>query len=311
MLDPSNVCTVVIGRMRLFLTSDGAVEIATTIVLDNILKAYSEPSFVKLVDTGLVKITFIPDGSGSQSSIKGNTANNNGQVQDLNSANGMTLTSLLFVAVGSASIIVFVGSAYLWRRRRQENDDSSASQLAESTLNNNVEMSTRRPASPYSEMVSSSYRLDRLGEMSILSSTNMSPVYEQDHEDMETVVGSLVMSVGGYTTDAGCTDGDDTTESSKYSGHSTPKLMGVRPFPGTIVGDVDMEEVSDSDMDTSGEMTPVKMFYDNNLLLPSGNDQEEGESVDADETLLFSALSDNAGSSYDVESIDSADTSSS
>jgi hypothetical protein len=288
--------------MRVFLSrgDTGTVDEATALVLKNIQQAFAETDFVERVGSGLIKITYIADNSASGNSIKDETGNSDSG-QGSVSTMGMTMTSLLFVSVSSAALVVFVGSVYLYRRVKRDDQDGAATQLAGSTLNGTYEPS-RQPTSPYSEMVSASYRLDRLGEMSILSSTNMSPVYEQDHEDTDTAAGSVVLSEGGYTTDAGCTDGGDSTTlgGSKYSCQSTPMNLGARPFPGAIVGDMDMEEISDSDLDTSGEMSPVKMYVGGKLLVPDGSDQED-ESFHADEALLFSPRTDNEGS--DVESV--------
>lgn len=294
--------------MRLFLSSKDSAEVATALVLETIKNAFSETDFVEKVDSGLISITFIDDaGASSPSAVKDETEDKNSSIgQEGDSALGLTLSSMLFVAVGSAALVVFVGSVYIWRRR-EPNDDrgGAATRFADSTANG----TSRLPTSPYSEMVSGSYRLDRLGEMSILSNSNMSPVYEQDQEDADTaagsVAGSVVLSDGGYTTDAGCTDGGDSTYleggSSKYSSQSTPKFLGARPFPGTV--NMDMEEISDSDLDTSGEMSPVKMYVGNKLLVPTGGDLEE-ESLQADESLLFSPRTEKDAS--DIESISSA-----
>jgi hypothetical protein len=308
-LNSTYKCTVVIGRMRLFLSSNDAVEEVAAFVLDNIQIAFNDTDFVDKVGSGLLRISFIGSGGVSpETAIKdaaedsdASKSTNIGQEGD--SALGLPLSSMLFVTVGSAAIVMFVGSIYLWRRRRTDELDGAASRLNGSFLNA-TDDNSRRPASPYSEMVSGSYRLDRLGEMSILSSSNMSPVYEQDQEDNDTAGGSVVLSEGGYTTDAGYTDGGDSTSGEAGSKHSssqsTPKVLGARPFPMSV--NMNMEEVSDSDLDTSGEMSPVKLYIGNQLLLPTGSEQEEEESNYADESLLFSPRAENGIS--DIESVD-------
>ena len=336
-LDPSNKCTIIIGRMRVFLSKQDSIKQATALVLKHIQESYDDPTFIDRVNSGIVDIAFLTtedDGSSGENAPPPiedeDVAGGNGATQESDSR--LELSSLLFVAVGSAALVVFVGSVYFYRRGRNKNEDgvhgSSASHFASVTVHDAVNQdlndtddnanNIKRPASPYSEMVSSSYQFDRLQEMSILSSSNMSPVYELEgnETDNDTVGGgaSIMISEGGYTTDAGGTEEGDSTmfestatvEGSKYSSsQSTPNVLGARPFPGTI-GNFDMEEVSDSDLDTSGEMSPVKMYVGNALMnnstqnkllvLPSGNDAMDDENEDNDDSLLF-GLSPTPGSS--------------
>lgn len=309
--------------MRVFLSNKDSVQQATALVLKHIQESYDDPTFIDRVNSGIVDITFFSTddgGSGSENApppIEDEDETGTDQAAR-ESDSPLGLSSLLFLAMGSAALVVFVGSVYYYRRGRSSNDDedgvhgSSASRFAsvnDATPNDKDNTdNVNRPASPYSEMVSSSYRLDRLQEMSILSSSNMSPVYEMEGNDTDndTVVGgaSIMISEGGYTTDAGGTEEGDSTmfesttvEGSKYSSsQSTPNVLGARPFPGAI-GNFDMEEISDSDLDTSGEMSPVKMFVGNELtnnptqnkllVLPSGQDPMDDEDEDNDDTLLF------------------------
>jgi hypothetical protein len=143
-------------------------------------------------------------------------------------------------------------------------------------------------------MVASSFA--GLGEnMSILSNGNMSPVYEQDHEDSSINTSSVNPSEGGYATTTtggtiggGTSSGDSVSQYSKLSAcnSTTPKFLGARPLPDAVEMAIG-SDVSDSDI--SGEdLSPVKMFAaqrTSTLLLPSGADEDENH---ADETLLFS-----------------------
>jgi hypothetical protein len=321
-LDQLNTCNVVIGRMRIFLSSKDTIVDAIALVMRHIQEAYDDPSFVDRVGSGLVNIHFLAMNGGNDENTPPINDNENPDSENdqtsQGSGSGLAISSLLSVAVGSAALVVFVGSVYFWRRGRSNDDDdgvhgSSATRLASLTINDTETFENEdkngnynNPPSPYSEMVSNSYRLDRLAEMSILSSSNMSPVYELDgaETDNDTVVGatSVMISEGGYTTDAGGTEEGDSTyfesttvSGSKYSSHSTPNVLGARPFPGTI-GNIDMEEISDSDLDTSGEMSPVKMYIGTEymksnssklLVLPSGRDPMDEENEDHDDSLLF------------------------
>lgn len=277
--------------MRLFLSETESVDDATAVLLNNIQTAYVDESFVTRVDTGLLKITYLGDGQAdsSESPITGSQpgASDSGELGTL----GAPL-SLLFVAVGSAAMIVFVGSIYLWRRgRRNEDDEGVVTQMAGTTA---MDGTTGRPRSPYSEMVASSFA--GLGEnMSILSNGNMSPVYEQEHEDSSINTASLNPSECGYATTTtggtiggGASSGDSISQYSKFSTNTnTPKFLGARPLPDAV--EMALGEVSDSDI-SSEELSPVKFrSKTSTLLLPSGADEDEENR--ADESLLFSPSS--------------------
>jgi hypothetical protein len=287
-------CTVVEGRMRLFLSDAKSIDDAKAVVLNNIQAAYQNGSFVDRVGTGLLKITYLGDGQSESSETpitEGSEGTNNSEVETL----GASL-SLLMVAVGSAAMIVVVGSIYLWRRgRRNEDDEGAVTQMAGTTA---MDGQSGRARSPYSEMVAASFV--GLGEnMSILSNGNMSPVYEQEHEDSSINTSSVNPSDGGYATTttggtigAGTSSGDSVSQYSKFSActTNTPKFLGARPLPDAV--EMALGDVSDSDL--SGEdLSPVKMFASqrtSTLLLPTGADEDENH---ADESLLFSPSSKN------------------
>lgn len=283
-------CTVVEGRMRLFLSDTNSIGEAKAVVLNNIQVAYQDESFVSRVGTGLLKITYLGDGQSESSE----TPISEGQPEGTNNTELGTIgapLSLLFIAVGSAAMIVFVGSIYLWRRgRRNEDDEGAVTQMAGTTA---MDGQSGRARSPYSEMVAGSFV--GLGEnMSILSNGNMSPVYEQEHEDSSINTSSVNPSEGGYATTTtggtiggGTSSGDSVSQYSKFSActTNTPKFLGARPLPDAV--EMALGDVSDSDI--SGEdLSPVKMFATqrtSTLLLPSGADEDENH---ADESLLFS-----------------------
>jgi len=269
-LDPTYTCTVVNGRMRIFLSDSESVDEATSVVLQNIQTAFQSEGFVETVGSGLMKIDFIPDDGNNDESAAENDTDNEKPVNG-NSSNG-TVTSLMFVAVGSAALVIAVGSVYLWRRRANSEQDGMVTQFAGSSMNQSESLDdcdtryTPRPSSPLSQMIPGSYRLG--DNTSILSNANMSPVYELENDSA-----SVVVSESGYSNEAGLTDGGDSSEAgtaedtygssmlaSKYDSSGTPDFLGAKPRPGMHVGDLDMEAPSDSELDTSGEMSPVKMF---------------------------------------------------
>ena len=295
-MDPKYICTVVRGRMRIFLSQEESRDEATSVVLQNIQKVYDSPGFIEKVGSGLMNITFIPETRQENDTPIEGTGDDNKQPGTDTGSPG--LSSLAFVVAGSAVLVVAVGSVYLWRRRgSEERMDGMAAQFAGDLTSNpsNESGDSRyapRPTSPLSQMIPGSYRLG--DNTSILSSTNnMSPVYELEDD-------SVVVSESGYTDEAGRTDGDDSTTgastaygssmlNSKYNPQATPEYLGALPRPGMTVGDMDMEAPSDSELDTSMEtLSPVKMFVVNgSKLLHSHQDVESPASNIDDTELLF------------------------
>lgn len=311
--------------MRLFLSDSESVDEATSVALQNIQTAFQTDGFVESVGSGLMKIDFLlndsdPDavpaeGDAGQDVTKDADAASQGM--------GTALRSLLYVAGGSAAMIVFVGSVLVWRRRRGgQKQDGMITQFAGSSFTtcgggpNATLDSIPRPASPLSQMISTgSYKLGDnssfdngidngidYGTTSILNNNNnnMSPVYEIEDE-------SVMVSESGYTTEAGRTDGGDSTSgtdattayggmvNAKYSTiqQATPEMLGALPRPGMTVGDVDMEAPSDSELDTSCEtLTPVKMRFmvdqgQADKMLDTAVDVESPSSTREDDALLF------------------------
>lgn len=286
--------------MRLFLNDKDKVEEATELFLANVQEAFESPEFPSQVGAGLLKITYLGDGNTdtTQTSITSDSSKpglDNGGAGVVDAS----LTSLLFVAVGSAALVVFVGSVYLWRRGHQTDDEGVASQMAGNTTI--IAESTTRARSPYSEMVASSFR--GLGEnMSILSNGNMSPVYEQDHEDTESSMNASESGYGTTTTGGsimGVDSGDSVSQYSKFSNNTeTPNFLGVRPLPDAVR--MDHNQASDSDL-SDQELTPVKAqpsHQGSNLLLPAGDEEQDEER--ADHSLLFSPSSAAPGTMEDV-----------
>lgn len=262
-------------------------------VLQNIETAYESGDFVQRVGSGLMKITYlVGDQNRGENPVEGDDT----QDQDTDSGGTSPMTPLLFVVAGSAALVVVVSSVYMWRRFRGSSQDGMVTQFAGDSLETSKSGTTpRRPSSPdaLSELIPGSYRLG--DNTSILSNSNMSPVYELEDD-------SVVVSESGYSTEAGAADSESENATyvglmSKYStgggSASTPDYLGARPMPGAIVGDLeDMEAPSDSDLDTSGEtLSPVKMFVANNAVnnanMLDNGDVETPSSSSEDDALLF------------------------
>jgi hypothetical protein len=100
--------------MRLFLSDSDTSEDAVHLTLLHIQNALEESSFVNRVGTGLMGITFFPDSDNESTQVPvGSVA----AIRDsLTDETDMGMTSFVLVAVGSAALIVFVGSIYYLRQ---------------------------------------------------------------------------------------------------------------------------------------------------------------------------------------------------
>lgn len=288
-IDSKNECTVVNGRIRLFLSNRDTADDAITLATKQIQKAFGKSIFVNRVETGLRKITFIPD---EISEIQDNSISKVSSGREAaDDENRISPTSSFLVAFASALLAALVGSVYYLRQGKkrdvealQEEDGSSFAP----PIQNKV-----RPTSPFSEMLPGAYRMGDLDKMSMLSNSNMSPVYED--EDGSS---SVVVSESGYTTEAAGTDGGDDSsltfskralytpeEEKDYMSSSSLDCLGAIPRDGNqFTSDLEM---SDSDFDASSvessQTSPLKT-YSTSLLLPQGH---QDESMTAEDILLF------------------------
>jgi len=285
--------------MRLFLSDPNSIDEATSVVLQNIEAVYESEDFVQRVGSGLMKITFlVGDRNRGENAVKEDGTQD--EDSDGGGGVGSTMTTgILFVVAGSAALVVVVASVYMWRRFRGSSQDGMVTQFAGDSLETSKSGTPRRPSSPdaLSELIPGSYRLG--DNTSILSNSNMSPVYELEDD-------SVVVSESGYSTEAGA--GDSESENATYVGlmakysdgggsTSTPDYLGARPMPGAFNGNLeDLEAPSDSDLDTSGEtLSPVKIFANNAGLqagsnanmLDNGDVETPSSSSEDDDALLF------------------------
>jgi hypothetical protein len=215
-------CTVFNGQMRLYMPESENANYVFYQARTAIKSILDNPRFHDNV-IGLIKSTYlgpaivIPTSFTDGDSIKGN------QPKD-----GETLgvTSLVLVAVGSAALIVFVGSVYYMRRDSRSSGaggaDGNATQAAGSSIHDyTFPFVSPRPmsTSPFSEMLPNAYQFNEnmsilSGGMSILSGNveGLEAVLEQSDEEAQsprtvqspahTDTSSILVSESGYTTDA-------------------------------------------------------------------------------------------------------------
>ena len=235
--------------MSLFLTSKDTADEAIKLSLKNVESALRSKSFVSKVETGLVKIKFISSNEDYPASVTTNGSN-------LSQETGLSSTGSASLVVGSALIAALIGAVYYFRQGRNRDGDASAIQEAGSSFAQPSPRDPDRPTSPFSEMLPGAYRMGDLDKLSMLSNSNMSPVYEDDDGSQ-----SVVVSESGYTTEAAGTDaGDDSSlayakrglytpdEESSYMAGTSLDFLGARPRDG--VRHTSDLEMSDSEMDS-------------------------------------------------------------
>jgi hypothetical protein len=226
-------CTVVNGQMRLYMPESEDPNYVFYQARTAIKSILDNPSFHDNV-VGLLKSTYlgpaivIPSSFTGGDSIKGNQPK----------GGTLGVTSLVLVAVGSAALIVFVGSVYYMRRDSSSSDrgiDGNATQAAGSSVNDYsfpFVSPQARSNSPFSEMVPNAYQFNEnlsilsggmsihSGGMSILSGhvEGLEAVLEQSDEEAQsprtapspahTDTSSILVSEAGYTTDAASSEDD-------------------------------------------------------------------------------------------------------
>jgi hypothetical protein len=288
MINSLNTCTVVEAGISLFLSSEDDSSAAMALGLKNVEKSIQNKTFVNRVETGLLNITYVPSNTGEEvpSSLTSNRPN-------VAKASPLSATSTSSVILGSAIVVALLGAAYYMRHgRKSDTDSASVIQEAGSSYAQPSPRDADRPTSPFSEMLPGAYRIGDLDKMSMLSNSNMSPVYEDEDGSQ-----SVVVSESGYTTEAAGTDnGDDCSlrqralyntpdDDSSYQLNSTTlEYLGARPRDGVpIMTDLEMSGSEfDSNSEVSSQASPRKLY--STSLLPAGN---EDESMHAEEDLLF------------------------
>lgn len=176
-------------------------------------------------------------------------------------------TSFLLLAVGSAALIVFVGSVYYMRRDSPSSSDGAATQAAGSTVHDLQYDAGDRSASPFSEMLPTAYRYNE--NLSILSGSNGLEAVAEDNSprDIETPPSpartegssSIILSESGYTTEAADEDESlsfDVPRSLYTKVTESPELLGARKRKESLLLShasilVDPNMSSDSEIDDS------------------------------------------------------------
>jgi hypothetical protein len=159
------------------------------------------------------------------------------------------LTSLVLVTVGSAALIVFVGSVYYMRRDSGSSTtaDGNATQAAGSSVNDHSYFPSPRPTSPFSEMLPMAYRYNE--NMSILSGGVEGLEMVMENSDGEipspqnTDASSILVSDSGYTTDAGEEEDEEADISLSFDVPrslytrvtESPRLLGARRRRESII----------------------------------------------------------------------------
>lgn len=296
---PDNTCTVFNGKMRFFLSSSGNGQDAIEFILPVIESIIHDEDFLEEVGSGLVNAEFLGAAPNTNAIESGGA-----QPAGSSSEGNFGLTSVVLLTIGSAALIVFVGSVYYWRRTfGRAPVSSAATQAAGSTLNgsalNDTTNTSFRPTSPFSEMLPDAYRFNE--NMSILSGQGpggMSAIAEDEEMTVHSQTSSaIMMSEAGFSTEAGAET--DTSllsldvPKSLYSRHpESPNLLGARKRnPTQAVGNLD--ESTDADTSTEGPDSPPRAKGKSSLALldqgalDDGNAKTADDSMQADDMMLF------------------------
>lgn len=296
--------------MRLFLSSRDTVESAIQLSLDQIKIALKNEEFVLKVETGLKKIDFISNAD--EEEVPVSNIQSSGDVTTAET--GLSTTSSALVGLGSALILALAGAVYYIRHARTKDLNGTMMQDTGSSFAQPISPSDPdRPTSPFSEMLPGAYRMGDLDKMSMLSTSNMSPVYEDDDGSH-----SVDVSESGYTTEAaGTYSGEDSSLGhSKRTMYSTPDMygtpdgekgylsagslefLGARPRDGApVMSDLEMSDSeTDAASDVSSQASPLKLYATNSLLLPDG---DQDEPLQNEDILLFEKPKNEAGTVND------------
>ena len=287
-IDAEHVCTAVDGQIRIFLEDPASYNEALKLTEDAIVEAIASPDFVDRVGAGLMKIELLDD----QISAAEDEAADSEQDPSLDGEGGFGTMSFVLLAVGSASLIAFVGSVYYWRNGGET--DGNATEMAGTTTIFDSE--AQRPPSPFSEMLPRAYRFN--DSMSILTGHDgMSPVME-DEDSRSTTTPSVALSEGSFSVD---TENDSTFDAAKRLYDSakvvaeSPVLLGARKRAGgQDTAGVHMSESgtvlseSDSCSSLAGDSPETAGTKKTSNLLTEKNARETSvEEEDEDDLMLF------------------------
>lgn len=250
-MDSDNICSVVQGAMRFFLSSSGAAQAATDLVNVQLADILNSRKFSRDVGTGLLRSQLLSVEQDAPTVTEVGERDPSRE-SDVSVSGQQSVTPTVLMAVAGTALVVFVASVYFWKRSYNRNIPSAATQMAGSSFNDNGDMSTRAPSSnsPFSEMLPDAYRFN--GNMSIMSGqgTGMSAIIEDEEVTVHSHTSSAIfMSETGFSEQAAETDTSlmsfDIPKSLYTRVPESPNLLGARKR------NLDQGVVTDSGDDTS------------------------------------------------------------
>lgn len=251
--------------MRFFLSDASAAPIATSLIVAQVESVLNSQAFVDRVGTGLLRAHFLQAQTDLQAAPIPPDGGNGGDGSDSTGGNGSppanssgdelapdkNVTPAVLVAVGSAALVVIVGSVYYWKKsssarngNARGNPSSAATQMAGSSFNDTAADLSKGQGSPFSDMLPDSYRFN--DNLSILSgnggngngnSSGMSAILEDEEAHSQTS-SAIFMSEAGYSEAAGETDTSllsfDIPKSLYTRVPESPNLLGARKRNGLL-----------------------------------------------------------------------------
>lgn len=176
-----------------------------------------EAVFRVIVVAGLVKVTYLGADQLSAASALGGT-NSTGNVNPVISNGNLGPSAIILFTTGSAALVAAMGVlGYLRQKRAARADTSGAATQAAGTDTASAEYyNSRRPTSPFSEMLPSAYRFDH--------DMNMSAILETDEESQAR---SELLVSEGWVSDNDTTSSIDVP-SVNYSRVTATPVLGAR-----------------------------------------------------------------------------------
>lgn len=240
--------------MRLFLSDLTTGTIAIDLARRQIRDLMDDSSALLTID-GLVDVDYLGPELSETPPLTGPPANDEigGGTTNIGSV------SIAMLTIGSAAVVVLVGSLVYLRRNRNGENRNGHPPVEDDTM---LGGTTCPPASPFTEMLPNAYRYTE--EMTILSvnppsiqgsGSGLSAVAElssaeeqSTFEEASTAQGSIVISESGYTTE-GVEDSVsfDMPQSLYLRAPDSPLLLGAKKRDGVDIAEDSMSEISGSE----------------------------------------------------------------
>jgi hypothetical protein len=303
-LNPSNKCSTYEGKISLFLASDTTISASNLLARTLIAELLDERAIIDQVGNGLLRIAYVGPKAPGPVLVVGTSDGTPASMVAPGEDSPTNSVSIAATAASAAAFALIVGSIYYLRRKVRSHSPSSDSDYTHgpgiSTMDDlNTQGEKERCTSPFSEMLPTAYRFS--GNMSVMSGdidnssgSGLSAVLENPSgEQSSQGCESMHMSESGYTTEAAESDGLsflDIPKALHTRRSDSPLLLGAKKREENVItakaASVEYDEMSD--VSASPNNSPKAKSAASPVLLYPSHDDENDESADIDEALIFS-----------------------